>query len=686
MSNTNINKGLENPNSCPVFTGSTAGEYLVFNETWMANMRFNSVQDIILKGTHQGVKLREGCRMPVPDRFKTLCLVHNKQMSANACKRAPIYKMLVEEHPWLVYWWKSVPIPIGRPSFKDPVTGEVRLFEPVSQAELHRTLDSLPLGCDDILDRYYDLPKEIVHVEGVTPRSWHPLSLKFFPGVMNAHATDGVWANNEGNQQILGHHLMGEFVLTMTQCYAESKYLDYNALKDFVGEGEHPMKTCEAYEIELEPDAQVIVEKTYQGILTSYKALDVELNILFTKSSTVFSKIGHSALQLVIDELKVGDFHRAYRIIEETYINKGVSNIESFETAVRNVILEPGKDFTPHWVALQDSLKRLAMVSGIQRDALHHQNMQEGVYVPFVPKINSLEAIANSGVLSDREIELKFHRVLIPETTRVKILEDSIMAKIDRFSKQKESMYDLQVNERTIRTFLAKILLREESKPGQDHKIMESKGSNKLNKDESTNSKSAMITHEETIKIPRVKYPPGTCPNHPKSTSHTLAECGGLNKDDGGGNNKSNSNSNNSRNNENKYSGNKYDKNKPKRKWEDKYCKYCADNPELSQNRFSHSSEECNKRGNNLRSNNERNSSNHAPRANISRKSERRDDDANNDRGDKRTKSTDIPSGIDPEVLSYAFMHWDTIKNWIVDDQKNNGGSSSSSSSSKGRN
>jgi predicted 3-demethylubiquinone-9 3-methyltransferase (glyoxalase superfamily) len=49
-------------------------------------------------------------------------------------------------------------------------------------------------------------------------------------------------------------------------------------------------------------------------------------------------------------------------------------------------------------------------------------------------KINSLEAIANSGVLSDREIELEHGRVgLIPETKRLQNLED-IHNKIDRFS------------------------------------------------------------------------------------------------------------------------------------------------------------------------------------------------------------------------------------------------------------
>jgi hypothetical protein len=47
------------------------------------------------------------------------------------------------------------------------------------------------------------------------------------------------------------------------------------------------------------------------------------------------------------DELKDGDFfHAANGIIEEHYFNSGVSNIiESFESAVKMVILEPGMEF-----------------------------------------------------------------------------------------------------------------------------------------------------------------------------------------------------------------------------------------------------------------------------------------------------------------------------------------------------
>jgi hypothetical protein len=142
--NNSQSKGLENPNQCPVFSGTTACEYLAFNETWKTNMRFNNVQDIILTGTHQGVKLREGCRMPVPDRFKTVCLIHNQQVTDDAKDQVPILTTLVQQHPWIIYWWKNVPIPIGQPCSKDPITGQIRLYEAVSNDLLFAVLDKLP--------------------------------------------------------------------------------------------------------------------------------------------------------------------------------------------------------------------------------------------------------------------------------------------------------------------------------------------------------------------------------------------------------------------------------------------------------------------------------------------------------------------------------------------------------------
>jgi hypothetical protein len=672
MSNENKqNKGLENPNQCQVFAGSSAGEYLVFAETWKANMRFQNVQDIILKGTHQGVKLREGCRMPIPDRFKTICLVHNQQIADEAKDKAPIFTMLIQEHPWLIYWWKTVPIPVGKPSSRDPITGLIRNFEEVSRETLFNILDHLPLGCDTILSKNHGVPEGTVAPVDYIPIR-HPLSEKYFPGV-HPGFEEGVYFTVDEHPMILSQHFAGEFVLAMRKCYAESKLLDYHTLKHLVGEGPPPMRTCEDYEDALEANTQVIVEKTYQGILTSYKALDVELNQLYTKSTVVFSKIGNSALQLVTEELKVGDFHAAYRIIEEHYINKGVSNIESFESDLKLVILEPGRDFTPHWVALQNSLKRLAMVSGIMRDALHHQNKVDGIYIPFVPIINTLEAIANSGVLSDREIEAIHGRVLIPETKRVQILEDSISAKTSRFAKQKESMYEMQVDERTIRTFLAKIILREESKPGQDHKLSETRGSNKLNKDESSNSKSAMISSNENSKTLSGKYPAGSCPNHPKSTTHTLAECNF--KGDG----------KKTIDNSNKTSTDSKNDKSSKTKWVEKYCKHCAANKNLWKNRKTHTTEECSKNNSYPRRSNE-DRSNYTPRANVSRKSNRLDDDSDNDSSHdrKRTKSVNS-SSIDPEKLSFALANWTTI-NELIEEQQNEKSSSSSSSSSKGRN
>jgi hypothetical protein len=87
------------------------------------------------------------------------------------------------------------------------------------------------------------------------------------------------------------------------------------------------------------------------------------------------------------DELKDGDFfHAANGIIEEHYFNSGVSNIiESFESAVKMVILEPGMEFNPYWVSLQDTL-----IEEICDSLWNHSettryipNNLNGIFIPF---------------------------------------------------------------------------------------------------------------------------------------------------------------------------------------------------------------------------------------------------------------------------------------------------------------
>jgi hypothetical protein len=90
---------------------------------------------------------------------------------------------------------------------------------------------------------------------------------------------------------------------------------------------------------------------------------------------------------------------------------------------VKMVILEPGMEFgflyKIHW------LKRFAIVSGIiqRRRATSQIIWTEFSFHFLFRKINSLEAIVKSGILSDREIELEHGRMvlLLPETKRMQI-------------------------------------------------------------------------------------------------------------------------------------------------------------------------------------------------------------------------------------------------------------------------
>jgi hypothetical protein len=661
-SKSNAVRQMDNPNQCPIFSGSSGNEFLVFNETWRANMRLNNVEDIIINGLHQGVKLREGCRLPAPDRFKTVCQIQKQQIEAEAKERSTVYAAITQECPWIVYWWKNVPIPVGFPSGQDPITKEMRDFEEVTLDECHALLEHLPLGCDDILDSMYGYPAHHVRSPGIV-YSRHPLSQKYYPNVF----AGAPLVSYDDNAKYLGTHIAAEFVLAMKNCFAESKFLNYETLKLTLGEGPPPMRTCQDYENDLDATTQNLIEKTYQANLNCFKAQDVELNNLHKTSMLVFSKIGSSSLMLVTEELRTNNFHAAYRKIEKYFIDKGVSNIESFEQAVVNVILQPGKDFSTHWLLLQDALKRLAMVSGVQRDGLYHPAII-GMIVP-VPKINLLEAIANSGELSDQEIETVYGRVLIPETRRIQILETSVTTGITRFAKAKEDMYELPVEQRTIRTFLEKLNRRETSKPGQEHKENEVKSSNRLTKDESSNSKTAMTAKENPSSG---KYPKGTCPNHPDSTTHTLAECKFKKA--------SNGSSNSNPKNEKQSSDNKNPT--QKRKWIEKFCTYCDKNN--WKNRESHDTSECtlkNKRNNSssraniTQSNNDEENDSDDTTTRKSKKSRRKS--ANASRAMDSSNAIQSSGSIDADRLQFILSNWNQVNKYI--DEEENGSSSSSS-------
>jgi hypothetical protein len=159
------------------------------------------------------------------------------------------------------------------------------------------------------------------------------------------------------------------------------------------------------------------------------------------------------------------------------------------------------------------------MVIGLQRDALVPVIGADPAFI--IPQtVNMPEAILNSGDASDSEILAEYpRRILIHETTRLDILLRSVSTR-ERFLKSRDTFYELPSDERTVRNLVKILSLRDETAPGQLARENEMKSMNKLNKDESSNEKSAMVAT-----TPVGKYPLGSCMYHPLTTNHTSEQC-----------------------------------------------------------------------------------------------------------------------------------------------------------------
>jgi hypothetical protein len=222
---------------------------------------------------------------------------------------------------------------------------------------------------------------------------------------------------------------------------------------------------------------------------------------------------------LVEDHIRDSDYHAAYSVIEKHYTQRASTNCDIFAHAAKAIILHPGQDFQAHWILLQTAWKNWAMVLGLQREGR--------VFVPTAARprqtINLPEATANAQYFSDAElIDLNF-RILIPEADRITMLVESIVSREDRFKFQIDRFYEQSTQDQTLRGLVISIETRENSKPGQIARELENRLSNKLKKDESSNSKTALLSTEETVQ----KFPIGSCVNHPTSTTHTTIMCRG---------------------------------------------------------------------------------------------------------------------------------------------------------------
>jgi hypothetical protein len=561
-----------------------------------------------------------GSKMLVPDRFETVCKVNNKIVIEDAAKEAkPLYQELLQENPWLIYWFQNKLIPLGFPCCKCPATGKARKFTEVSAEDFISVMEIFPLGISTVgLHR-------------------SAIAMKYFPGkeYMGAPFTTVDEADETATEIKPSQNMF--LLKAMVDCYVELHSWDYEALK--VGLLTPP---CATYEHRMTPSGREQVDKIYGDIL---KELDRTATSLASKHKTcgmIFNKIGQQALMICTEELEENDYFAAFQKIEKYFVNKGSSDTSSFEASAREIRIKPGQNFLSHWIKIQSALKRWAMVLGLHRD-----KMQRGPIIPLVdedglllpapvmhhPNVNTMESIANAGELSDYDIIMAGHRVLIPETTRILVLEDSLKGN-DRFTLELSLFYGQTAGNMTMSSLVNLLTIRDESKPGQLAREAEKpieKSVNKLNKDE-TGGKSAILGKTP----PAGKFPKGSCINHPDCTTHTTEDCrAGASKD-----------------------GKKYEK-----KYVKKHCTTCQKhNKKNPKAQDTHDTSECRFIIPHAANVNENNDGDRKPKSKRRRSNPSNDDD---DEPSAYTIRKELPKA-DSKKMKFILSHYDELESIVI--------------------
>jgi hypothetical protein len=322
------------------------------------------------------------------------------------------------------------------------------------------------------------------------------------------------------------------------------------------------------------------VERDYRNTLDDFNKYNKELIEVHQRCAHVFSKVGLIAKVHVHAELKASNYHAAYRKICEYFNNLATSDTDQFERIAKSIRIEPGQDFQAHWINLQLAIKNWAMVIGMEIE-----DREEEPVVPIGPVVDPLlnqnlnipEAIANAGDSSDGELKTAGYRILIHETTRIHVLIKSLSVS-GRFTECVNDFYKLLKPSRSLKALIAIINLKEDSIPGQTALRNEITNLNKLNKDESSNNKKALVNETSQSTKTQGLYPIGSCQYHPNSNTHNTAMCskGKLQQTD-------------SRN----HSSNESNKRVYDRPFEERHCTYCQEWNPMRKVQYSHITKNC---------------------------------------------------------------------------------------------
>jgi hypothetical protein len=501
-------------------------------------MRRLGVEDMIVEGTDCGKPIKE-LLFQTPDRFQIVCEIQNEQVEERKKSFLDKYKALVNECPWLGYWWMQKDVPTARECSPDPITKRRRNYRVPTEEEFITILNLLPLGHEGIFHREEIVQaKEEDHEEdegtvdeeidvGPRMRVRSAQSIARYPDVQDAPPVE----TEEPFAEVLSVTVFDDFATELSELQIE--LLSWNYAKEKV-EIDSGRRTLESYVISLSNKNQNKIQSLFISRVKTHKEVSENLKSKYGICASVFAKIGTANMKSVLRELDAFDFHAAYKKIENMYVTKGIANPEDFETTAKSIYLQPGQSINDHWNLLSEAIKRWATVLGLLQDLKSHS--EEDDEETYIPVCNREEAEANSGELEDYQVLQRGYVVHISESARYRILNNSLSKYTDRFKTVKDIMSALPLKKRFIKNYLEQLRIREDDQAGQDDLAEEV---NHLCKDESNSkramnasvknsSKSSKSNNDPTRKI----YPQGSCKYHPLSTSHTTNECnGGKSKD-----------------------------------------------------------------------------------------------------------------------------------------------------------
>lgn len=424
---------------CRVFDGNTCFEWLNFLTEWKAFMNHLGVSEIILKGTHYGGTFGANeSKYPQPKLEEILVAhIHSKSAQNAAILKPEFYKLLREDHNWLPYYLKNRAVPVGRNN------GVAEIRVPFHNADFNESEEAqvriAPYG-----HAIFVGPQALILGDATSPLINNLDMLELAGAIATLQSHGANWVDS---MQHLNDILAGD--------------------PDDPDDLFPPMTVDEYIRQSLSPIESRDVYAQLRTAVSLHLQITSKLGELERNCHACFDKISGSKRDQVEPDLRVHNFHQAFKGLNAYYVRLGAGNVKAFEDEVEAYELQPGQDLHSHLEAVTQAMKRWANVQYLQ-NCLHAERDNDEASVPLIDIPESV-GILNSGDSTDAEIRNWTNPkvpVVISELRRFEIIRHSV-AKSSRFKNLADTFSSFNEREKTVKSLLQKLRNQEISNAGQ---------------------------------------------------------------------------------------------------------------------------------------------------------------------------------------------------------------------------